>query len=316
MPNPFNQSAHEDRERERFMTTILPQSNWTPGGEGIYSLPFDTYLSAPGVSKSALDKLARCPREFKLWRDGVLQDEPTQAMTMGKLLDALLLEREANFHIRPDLRDGGKPWHAGATECRAWAECHADKPIVSEAEAKQLMASAQYVRSHPKAGSLLADGLAQVSLFARDLDRGLLLKGRPDFVNFGKRYWLDVKRVADASTEALSRQIVKFRWHVQAAMYRRLFRLLDVPMEKFYIVAVDACDWGNVNVRELRGGSIDIGEFALDDNLDTLVTCEESGFWPDYSGVSNEIEGLTLPAYAYKQTGPDEITVGGATIPL
>src|SRR5690606_11028449 len=95
--------------------TFSSSAAWRPGLLGAYQgLPMDTYQSAPGESKSALDLLVRSPLDYRRWRNGQLKRTATDAMQMGSALHALVLEGREDFVVHPDTYDAPESKKAGA----------------------------------------------------------------------------------------------------------------------------------------------------------------------------------------------------------
>lgn len=303
------------------MTPTLPpitfESAFKPEKPGAFlGLPSDDYHAAPGTSKSALDKLHRSPLDYQRWRANFLQDEPTEAMTGGRLLHALVLENRRDWTVKPETYGPeNKKWNGNAGECRAWMDAHRDEIVISHAEAVLLEMQAVYVRTHPVAGPLLRDGLAEVSVFARREGTGQLMKGRLDYVrqNGDETQIIDLKRMNDATTRALSREISNRRYHVQAAMYRRLLQRLGVSGRiSFILIALENGDAPKVNVRQLAETAIDIGEKALDADLDAQRRYAIDMRYPEFADSSDFVGSVDLPDWAYADEQPDEIQTTNA----
>lgn len=296
------------------MSTQLPleiQATFRPEIPGAYAgLPAADYHRAPGISKSALDRLHASPLDYQRWRAGLIPDEQTEAMLLGRLFHALVLENRRAWTVRPDTYGPEeKPWNGNATLCKEWLAAHADEDVISSATAVELEKHAAYIRTHAVAGPLLRDGLAEVSVFARQEKTGKLLKGRLDYVrqNGEETQIIDLKRMVDASTRTMSREILNRRYHVQAAMYRRILQRLGVtgPIA-FILVGVEYSAAPKVNVRRLAEEAIDAGERALNGDLDLLRNCSLSGrpFWPEYPDSCDEVATVDLPEWVYAAEEP------------
>jgi hypothetical protein len=255
--------------------------------------------------------LTASPLDYYRWKTGQLKREETDAMRLGTILHLAAVEKTIpKFHIRPETYgEENKPWNGNAKACKQWMQDHSDAPIYTEERAKFITSISGYVSNHPKASGLLSGGHAEVSCFARDPRTGLLLKGRLDYVIPGHDFWMvpDLKSTTDASTDAFQRTILNLRYHVQAAIYCKILRLLGVPSVRYFLIALETGQLPKLNVKELNTRAIALGEEELDDDLDTLIECRRTGIWPEWcdESATGAIQHIDLPDYAY----PSEITV-------
>jgi exodeoxyribonuclease VIII len=281
--------------------------------EGIHKIPMADYRSDPGISKSSLDRLHRSPAEYRDYIDGKIADKPTAAMEFGTMLHALVLDEPLPFHVQPDTYGPEqKRWNNNATECRQWCAEHADRTIISASDARKLWDLATAVKSDPRAKALLMAATGtEASCFVADQKTRLRLKGRPDII--GPDFIADIKTTSDASTFALSRTIATYRYHVQAAMYRRILGQLGRPTRHWYFIAVETGTYPRINVRRLTDLAIAQGETELDADLELLQQCMEDGCWPGLSGPGDEIGDVDLPTWAYTHASV-ELVIGGQTM--
>ena len=73
---------------------------------------------------------------------------------------------------------------------------------------------------------------------------GLPFSGRADLVGFDNGFVMDIKTMADATRNNAAREIVKKKYHWQAAIYMEAFEVED-----FYFICVDGA--GEVSMHEL-----------------------------------------------------------------
>jgi exodeoxyribonuclease VIII len=150
----------------------------------------------------------------------------------------------------------------------------------------------------------LAGALTEQSIFATD-PSGVLLKGRPDVI--GADFMADLKTTGDASTGAFSRTIASYRYHVQAALYRRIMHLLGQPKARWYFIIVQLTPVPRVNVRELIQLAIAQGENDLEADLALLRHCQATGRWPGLSGDEDGICGVDIPPWAYTDAAVGDV---------
>lgn len=276
------------------------RTDYNEGQLGAFTgLPMERYQKAPGISKSALDKIAVSPIDFDRWQRGQAVTEQTDAMEYGTLLHEAVFEDRYHVHVKPEFYGpDDKPWNGNATLCKEWIASHNDRPVVSPAKYRDLRHAALYVRTHPLCLGLLAGGVAELSCF---VEAGL--KGRMDYVIPGEEFYtvVDLKSTTDASTEAFAKTIASRRYHVQAAMYRRILKALGAPDVRFYFIALETGGLPKVNVRELNQRALDLGDDVLDADLEKLAECRANNRWPEWrdnDGLAGIMQ-IDLPEWAY-----------------
>lgn len=284
--------------------------------EGIFeNIPAEAYRAAPGESNSEIGLLAVSPLEYHRIKTGQITREVTDAMERGTVMHASILEARREFHVRPETYGpDAKPWHHAAKECKAWMEAHSDKPVLTSAQAIKITQAEEYVRSHLLAGPLVCGGVSEVSIFARDHESGLLLKGRCDKLHRCDDYWtvVDLKTTQDASTVAFVRSIQTYRYHVQAAMYRRILLANGAPFVRFFFVALQMDELPLVNVRELNPRAMDLGDEVLDADLAFLKECRANNRWPEWRDSNPAGVGIIdLPERCYPEPELTGMTAGG-----
>lgn len=139
------------------------------------------------------------------------------------------------------------------------------------------------------------DGAPEVSLFATDLDTGVDIRGRIDYLPTpvdGHTRPIDLKTTANATPRKIIRAITEFDYDLQASMYRHLINETDGdtvadPMVHIY-VEVDPPH--GVQVVELEDMGWVIGG---DNKLETILTlhaeCLKSGQWPGYPSSTHQL---------------------------
>jgi hypothetical protein len=265
-------------------------------------LPMAKYLAHPALSKHGLDLFAECAEKYKLKRDNPKPDAPTPAMQFGTAMHSAVFESRREYHVRPETYGSdNKPWISVAKECREWAKAHSDKPILTREQDEWISSLCAKVRADVRASKLLASGRAELSLFATDPTTGLELKTRPDWCSLDYSCVTDLKSINDASTENCQREIVKRRYHVQAAMNFRLLRLCGHNPAAFYFIFVEKGEIEPIlNVRRLGEATLHLGESILDEELQRFAACNSADYWPGYSGEGDTIEDIEAPNWAFQ----------------
>jgi hypothetical protein len=258
--------------------------------------------------------------------------EPSKAMTLGTMIHTAVLEPRQfakDYVVRPDIKtttNAGKAdyvaWLAEVLCCKQpdvpktsaqgkkladgvmldmqiglLEQALADKGLSQISEAQNTTAARvrEAVQSHPIVGPLIADADAEVTYLAIDPATGVLVKVRADAVCRGHDLILDIKTAEDASFEAFSKAAGRYRYHLQAALYRWVYRLVCERAPGFLHVVLETTPPYGVAVYDLDEEAIQHGEQRMRAGLSRWAECERSGAWPGYTP---EIVSLSLPRWS------------------
>jgi len=261
--------------------------------ERIRGLPIAEYHARDELSKHDLDQIHRSVSHFLVNR--IMPHEETTAMRMGSATHAMILtpdEYEATYIHAPDVdrrtREGKDIW-------REFEEKARGKIIIGEKDMLCAAAMADAVLNHPIASRLLRDGEAENSLFWKDKTSGIRCKCRPDYLRVDGLV-VDLKTTADASEYAFLKSVLRYRYHVQAALYLAGVEAVEGKVDDFVIVAVEKEEPYAVAIYRLD-------EFFLADGKrlyeDALAKYAEYLNHPDpWAGYPKEIQELHLPGWA------------------
>lgn len=276
----------------------------TPPSPGIYTdMRAEDYHAVAALSKSRMDALHRSPAHFQAYL--VEPHEDTAATILGSLTHTLAMEPELyalRFRAYPDVKGSTKEGKAN----RAEAQDAGLTPISTETLA-QAEAMARALRSHPTAaGAFLAEGTQfEVSVFWEEEVDGVVIpcKARLDVLNRDIPglgcLTADVKKTRDASPRGMARSVAEYRYHVQAAWYRRaVYMAARLHSQQFLLMCVeDAPPYpvGLYNISEDAQGQA-LREIKTD--METLAECIKSDEWPGYAV---DVVELDLPGWAKKE---------------
>ncbi len=267
---------------------------------GVYpELSNREYHNAPGISKSGLDLIAKCPSLYKhRYIDGNHPD-PTPAMLVGSLVHKLALEPDLfdqEFAVAPEISRRTK---AGKIEWEAFVEANKGKKIVSHDDFRKAREMAEAVLIHPVAGGILKDGMAEISMFHRlgegAGEEGTLVKVRPDWIV--EDVIADIKTTTDASATAFSRSCYNFGYHMQAALYMDVSRImLRRQINDFLFIAVENKEPYQVAIYRADKDMVEFGRAEYMRHLATYKMCLQLDKWPSYNDES--ITTISLPRWA------------------
>ena len=183
------------------------------------------YRANPAISRSELWKMRRSPEIFKYFKD--YPEEPTEALLFGQVFHKFVLEPDTfndEFTFEPDCDRRTKE----------------GKAIYDLFLSEDATLMGQLVRDHPLASKLLK-GEAEKVFFWTDRRTKVKCKCRTDMIRTTKDniVVVDLKTCTDASTEAFTREAVKYGYDFQAAFYSDGVKENLGKYPKFVFIAVE-----------------------------------------------------------------------------
>jgi exodeoxyribonuclease VIII len=170
-----------------------------------------------------------------------------------------------------------------------------DRQVVSTDLSDRCRYMADALRSHGRASRILDQALmTEVSAVA--VFDGLAMKMRWDIV--GPSGLADIKSGEDISPEAMSKSLIRWKWHRQGAIYERGGKSLDVPVPNYLIVAVESVEPFGVAVYRLDAAAIRLGWKQTEPLLIQYAACVRSGAWPGYA---EQITDISVPSWALRE---------------
>lgn len=257
----------------------------------------EAYHAGPGVSKSQLDLVRKCPALLQ-WAKAAPEDEEKKtALNVGDAVHAILLEPK-RFAAEYAVWSGA---NRSTKEGKAkWEEFEAGlngRTVLSAEECRKIELIRESVLAHPHARWIIeAEGDVEASIYWNDPVTGLLCRCRPDKL-INKFGWIvDVKTTADMSKFA--RSVYDYRYHVQDAFYSDGYgeHFGEMPSGFVFLVVSTSIECGRYPVRlfSLDPEAKSIGRREYQDDLASLKDCQSSGEWP-------AIETLSLPRWALEK---------------
>lgn len=283
------------------------------------------YLSWDYASASRLSRLARSPAHLRAYLDEPSKD--TAALKAGRAIHAAVLEphlfetayRAASQCVATTSkgaqcsRDGSWPVRGGAgsvcTQHAASFEVAPDVLTISLADHATCVGIRTAIANHPTAsGFFRLTGESELSVVWDDPETGVRCKGRWD------RYVpelldgtiMDVKTTRDARPHPFTREIVKYGYARQAALYLMGAKALGLPCEGYALLGVEKeppFGLALYRITEATFGVIpepgDVA-FHMVRHVQALLrrydACTTSG---EYPGYPPEVTDVTLPSWAW-----------------
>jgi len=246
------------------------------------------------IGKTGLMVFARSPAHYYAeFLDPERERTPsTPTQLFGTLVHSLILEPdtfEARYAIVPEeMNKRKKEWEIFQNE-------HVGKTLVSGEDYKRAKGMQAAVYRNKNAAALLKNGVAEKDIFAHDPETGSLIKIRPDYYIRNAGIILDIKTTIDARTEAFQRDVYKFKYHVQDALYRDVADWAGYLVEKFIFIAVEKEPPYGVALYELQPTAIEMGRNTYREPLNRYAECVKNDMWECYPEACTL---LSLPAWA------------------
>lgn len=265
----------------------IPEHEILPG---IYdNVPHDDYLDMSGVSISKLKIVAKAPAKARFG-----EHKETDATRLGTLWHCAVLESEQfeRRYCSTRLTTRGT---------KAWAEEEAramGRELVKLPDYDEALRVRDAVYKNRAARALLTSQIfVEQSIFWRDPETGLLCRGRADGINFQSRIVLDTKTTVDASEEAFTKAMAKFKYHWQQAFYEDgtfyadgwrpdAFVFIAIEKEKPYLTGCYEIDPPDI-LRAREDVRVTLNRYA---------ECLKADSWPGYP---DEIKSVSLPRWAF-----------------
>lgn len=264
----------------------------------------DFYHSDPvmggSLSVSGAKLLLKAPAKFDYARSHPHQS--TKAMDLGTTVHGLVLGKGQSIAVLPFESRRGNAYK----EAEADAVENGLLPMLAK-DYDEARTIADAVLKHPTTGGLFTDGDAEVSMFWRDEEFKIWLRGRADYMTlFGDTPTIvDFKTSADASPEEFARSVYKYGYHRQDPHYREGW------------ASVLGCDWRDIDfvfavveteppyciaTYRVVAEHVELGREENRIARERFRDCMKSGRWPGYS---EEIEDLELPRYGVQRIERD-----------
>lgn len=263
------------------------------------------YQNGPGIGSHQLMDVLKSPKTY-YYKHILKREQPveTDALRFGRIVHSAVLEPEdfkQRYRVRPKFDRRTKQ---GKEDSLAWdATCSPRDFIIEPEESETLLGMIESVKSHPRARSLLSNGLAEMSGYFTVDDT--VCRIRPDFLVEDKDrvYIVDLKTTRDASLGAFSRNVFSYKYFLQAALYHDGTQKITGKPTVFVFMAMEKTLPYEIGLYVADETVIECGRAAYKKALSILKTCEETQKWP---GLSEEFVNLSMPSWALMEWGPHE----------
>jgi PDDEXK-like domain of unknown function (DUF3799) len=256
------------------------------------------------LSKSRLWELRNC--SLYKWRYYSKEFTPSDAMRWGSMIDCYIttpdeVVQTIIYNPFPDFRT------KAAQELRDTAIANG-QIVASAAEREQVELAVSILRNHRIAGPIIANAYKQVVLLNQI--KGINVKSLVDLVPTDSDCLYDLKTTAKLSIKGIANSINDFGYHVQAAIYLKLWNLgnPDDPRSRFRYIWQDSSAPYEVVVTEIPTADIEAGGEWAAHQIGRLIKATKDNHWPNI--VGDKVAMIGRPAYAMYQ---DEEDIEGVT---
>jgi hypothetical protein len=187
------------------------------------------------------------------------------------------------------------------------AVCPADVETLSGSKMDKIGRIRESLSYHPAAETLLTagEGAEELTVLWSYEPEGVRCKSRIDRFAIHPELGpivVDLKTTRTAKPGTTPRtfgyKAAKYGYHRQAAFYSRALAAHGVPVEHYFLVAVEKSEPHDVVVSEVKRDALTLGDDEVVKGLREYSGCLEHDHWPGYRRT---VEPLELPAWAYDQ---------------
>jgi exodeoxyribonuclease VIII len=266
-------------------------------------LPFPAYLSLHAAHFSAIKEIDVGPEHYA--HALANEREETDALRAGRAVHSLILTPDAGDVVI---------WTGKARRGKAWdefAEEHAGRTILTDAEATMAEGMRASVAAHPAASALLSGGDAEVTLTWDDPRVGPCkarvdyLHRRPIAVGGERVHMVELKTTRARGRNAIMREIAARLYYAQTAFYIDGLAANGFACVDARIVVVEKTPPYAVHVFRVGDGPLESGRRKVDAWLTKIAECTRAGVWR-----GEDEADLVLPAYV-DGDGLEDVDMGG-----
>ena len=247
----------------------------------IDDLPDDIYHGAIGVSSSKLKLFIECPQKYYAkYIAKIIPDAEKAYFDFGKAIHTVFLQPwlfESSYVCQPEeikIRSS-KVWYEFKEKADA-----AGQVVLTQAQWDDMPILRQSLESNAKAKALTTGGVAEQSIFMRDVETGLIIKCRPDYM-IGKLI-IDLKSDASADPRFFGPKAKKLGYHIQDALYT------DVAgADEFAFLVVESCRPFVITAPVILDANVKrLGYLKYRKAMRELKRCMTHNVWPAYTDLA------------------------------
>lgn len=266
---------------------------------GIYDLPMEVYHSqccdGPSLSSSEARILTlKTPAHLQASR--LEPYERSRKADLGTAIHALVLEP---FHAESNIVViKADSFRTGDAKDQAARAMNANKTPLLVKDYEIAKRAADKLLLHPVMKSLLKEGDAEKSWFAKDRQTGIWVKARPDFVS-ASGVMVDIKTVGDCTEEFIQRRMYEGGWFQQAPWHAHVYeRVKGQPIADYLWVCIEQELPNAIRIVRPVEPALIHGARLNDRALRLYAECARANVWPDYE---RNVQTMGLLDWAYSK---------------
>jgi PDDEXK-like domain of unknown function (DUF3799) len=260
----------------------------------------EQYHKAPGLSSSGLRLLLTSP--YKYWDKVLNPNAPKPAetkkhFTVGTAAHTAVLEPERfneSIIVLPEDFNGRLKKHKEERE--QLIQQNPQKDLLTHAEYLDIVAMQKTAHANQAAQKVLGNGQAEISIFWRDEETGVLCKCRPDYLR--EDFIVDYKTTDDGSRDGFQRSSYRYGYHIQDAWYSEGVRSLHGRDLPFVFLAQEKTRPYSLGLYSLDAKSKRVGAAKCRLGMRLYADCASRDYWPGYP---EKVVSISLPGYAFKE---------------
>lgn len=232
----------------------------------------EAYDALPGLSYSGMKELMRSPAHYRHWLTA--PKEETKALRIGKAVHAAALQPDAfraTYAMAPEVdrrtKDGKATWE------HAVASLKPGQSLLPNEEYMLALTLADKVREvYP-----LDKGVAEFPIVAKDASTPI--KGIPDLIT--EDGWVvDLKTTESVDQRDITRTVLNYGYHMQAAHYIRLAQSVRDEVKGFILLFVEKEPPHGVRVVQIAGEFLELGRKRTAEACALFDQCTKNDSWP------------------------------------
>lgn len=256
-----------------------------------YGVPDEVYHSIKCVSNSYMKDANKSMKHFMSSLKGA-QKEETPAMIKGRLLHLAVLQPQV-FKDKVYISEAKtKAQKLFKEDVENYSNCI----VLLQTEAEEITGMANALLSDPLLKKVLTGIKTEVTMFAKDPETGLVMKGRADIE--GNDYIADYKTTESAKPGEFDRSAANYWYHVQAAHYLEMYKLLGKPKKYYILIAQEKTEPYDAVGYVLTEPAIEKGIEIRRKLLDKIHGNLQSN---NITGYASSIVELHLPEWSFRE---------------
>jgi exodeoxyribonuclease VIII len=270
------------------------------------------YRKHSAIAQSDLKTLLDFSCQHYLRNKVRLDQKETDAKTLGKLIHTVVFEPERlnEYTIMPDYNARTKKGKDQIAEFKDEARLKG-QTIIKQDQRDTAERVIESISKKEHVLPLIRKGVREMSMFWPYAD--LVMKARMDYYLPESNTIVDLKSTKCAQMHIFSRDIIKYRYHIQAAYYSDIVEFHTGQRPTFIIIAVETFAPWEVAIYKMGRDMTMIGRAEYTKGLAILAEAQSSNVWPGYPG---KVQTMKAPKFLWDQYCANNIIPSATTAEL